>query len=168
QRSRDLRSRYVRARGRALRSRPGAAAPGHATGPREAARAACRRVAAPPRRCTRGPPPPRRQRRCPSRSARRSKRRGQVALLTVVSFYDAEIGKLTREATPAGLDLVDAGGARALLGPAVELPDAELLAFGEELHGPVGAILDPARKPQPTCFSLGRGPEVDAMDPAAD
>lgn len=81
---------------------------------------------------------------------------------------DAEVRKFTGESPPARLDLVDTRSAGALLRPAVQLPDAQFLALGEDLDRAVGTVAHPAGQPQSACLALRGSPEKDALDTATD
>jgi hypothetical protein len=47
---------------------------------------------------------------------------------------NAKVGELTGEAAPTSVDSVDARSAWSLLGPTMQLADAEFLAFGEDFN----------------------------------
>ena len=55
-----------------------------------------------------------------------------------------------------------------MVGPARELLDRVLVAFGAELDAPVGTVTDPPRNTEPPGLALRRGTEKDTLDPATD
>jgi len=54
------------------------------------------------------------------------------------------------------------------LGPGQEVLYLVLLPLDHDLHTHVVAVFDPARESEPLGLTLGRGPVIDALDPAAD
>jgi hypothetical protein len=47
---------------------------------------------------------------------------------------DAEVSELTGKSSPTGVDSIYPRGAGALLRPTVQLPNTQLLAFGEDFY----------------------------------
>src|SRR4051812_6799016 len=61
-----------------------------------------------------------------------------------LSFHDTEIEEVAGEAAPAHVDALDAGRGGAVVGPHEQLFQLVFFAFGEDLDGAVGSVLDTA------------------------
>ena len=59
-------------------------------------------------------------------------------------------------------------GARALLCPAVELPDAGFLTLGKYLHRAIATVLYPPADTEAACFALSGRAKINALNSSSD